>query len=107
MSSKAYPFVGLGSSLRPLMNLGLPSFFSLLQAQVFFIIIIFFYGVQLSVPFWVLVQHYDILNLNRVSEQEYACAYIDHAYATQLYVYVYYEYLYAHAYIPKILNPEN
>ena len=95
--------MGLGSSLKPLMNLGLPSFFSLLQAQVFFI----FYGVQLSVSFWALVQHYDILDLNRVSKQEYACAYIDHAYATQLYVYVYYEYLYAHAYIPKILNPEN
>ena len=86
------------------MDLGLSSFFFIAGWSFLFY---FFYGVQLSVPFWVLVQHYDILNLNRVSEQEYARAYIDHAYATQLYVYVYYEYLHAHAYIPKILNPEN
>ena len=44
MSSKAYPFVSLGSSLKPLMDLGLP-YFSLLQAQVFY-----FYGVQFIVP---------------------------------------------------------
>ena len=48
----------LGSSLKPLMDLGLPSF-SLLQAQVFY-----FYGVQFSVPFWALVQHCNFLDLN-------------------------------------------
>ena len=60
MSSKAYPFMVLGSSLKPLMDLGLPSF-SLLQAQVFY-----FYGVQFSVPFSALVQHCDFLDLNNM-----------------------------------------
>ena len=57
MNSKAYPFVSLGSSLNPLMELGL-TFFSLLWAQVFY----FFHGVQLSVPFWALVQHCDFFS---------------------------------------------
>ena len=41
MNSKAYLFVGLGSSLYPLMELGLPSFFSLLRAQVFYFLMEF------------------------------------------------------------------
>ena len=41
MNSKAYPFVGLGSSLNPLIELGLPSFFSLLRAQVFYFLMEF------------------------------------------------------------------
>ena len=69
MSSKAYPFIGLGSSLKPLMDLGLPSF-SLLQAQVFY-----FYGVQFSVPFWALVQYCDFLDLNKkLPEYEEDCS---------------------------------
>ena len=47
IGSKAYPFVGLGSSLKPLMDLGLPSF-SLLQAQVFLFIFIFIFFMEFN-----------------------------------------------------------
>ena len=36
MYSKAHPFVGLGSSLNPLMELGLPSFFLYCELKFFF-----------------------------------------------------------------------
>ena len=60
MNSKAYPFVGLGSSLNPLMELGLPSFFFIASSS-----LLFSHGVQLSVPLWALVQHGDFLDLNK------------------------------------------
>ena len=61
MSSNAYPLIGLGSSLRPLMDLGQPSFFFIVGLS-----ILFFYGVQFSMLFWALVQQYDFLDLNRL-----------------------------------------
>ena len=61
MSSNAYPLIGLGSSLRPLMDLGQPSFFFIVGLS-----ILFFYGVQFSMLFWALVQHFDFLDLNRL-----------------------------------------
>ena len=61
MSSNAYPLIGLGSSLRPLMDLGQPSFFFIAGLS-----ILFFYGVQFSMLFWALVQQYDFLDLNRL-----------------------------------------
>ena len=61
MSSKAYPLIGLGSSLRPLMDLGRSSFFFIVGLS-----ILFFYGVQFSMLFWALVQQYDFLDLNRL-----------------------------------------
>jgi len=41
------------------MDLGQPPFFFIAGSS-----ILFFYKVQFSVLFWVLVQHYDILDLN-------------------------------------------
>ena len=45
----------------------------------------------------------------RISRLEYACTYIGHACASQLYAYAYFEYLYAckkhaHAYTPETLT---
>jgi len=65
MSSKAYPFVGLGSFLKSLMDLGLPSFFLYCKLKYFI-----FYGVQFSMPFWALVQHCDFLDLNTFFAKE-------------------------------------
>ena len=61
MNSKAYPFMGLGSSLNPLIELGLPSFFFFIAGSS----LLFSHGVRLFVPFWALVQHGDFLDLNK------------------------------------------